>query len=67
VIAEYVTAQGHTLQAEGLGAFITHASAIGNWSDLLWGLAVMSGFVVLINRFVWRRLYKLAETKYHLE
>lgn len=67
VIAEYVTAQGHTLQAEGLGAFITHASAIGNWGDLLWGLAVMSGFVVLINRFVWRRLYKLAETKYHLE
>ncbi|MCY0877170.1 MAG: ABC transporter permease subunit [Firmicutes bacterium] len=67
VIAEYVTARGHTLEASGLGAFITHASAVGNWGQLLWGLAVMSCFVVLINRLVWRRLYRLAEDKYHLE
>ncbi|MCY0901403.1 MAG: ABC transporter permease subunit [Firmicutes bacterium] len=67
VLAEMVVYQGHTLIASGLGAYIDEASSVGNWAHLIWGLVVMSTFVVTINRLIWRRLYRLAETKFHLD
>lgn len=36
------------------------------WADTLVGVTVMTIYVVGINRLFWRRLYRLAETRYSL-
>ena len=65
IVAEYVVFQGRVLQTTGLGATIAGAS--GNFPLLLSATIVMAGMVVTINRLVWRRLYRLAETRFKLE
>jgi NitT/TauT family transport system permease protein len=67
IVSEIVTWKQNTLEATGLGAYITKATNDGNWSAIIWGIFVMSLFVVFINRLFWRRLYKLAEVKYHID
>ncbi|MCZ7597376.1 MAG: hypothetical protein M5U09_05975 [Gammaproteobacteria bacterium] len=57
---------GRTLVASGLGAYITEATVEGDLPRVLIGVVVMSIFVVGLNRLVWRRLYRLAETRYTL-
>jgi NitT/TauT family transport system permease protein len=51
----------------GLGAQISAASDSGNISILLLATILMASIVVTMNRLVWRRLYRLAETRYKLE
>ncbi|WP_308468211.1 ABC transporter permease [Rathayibacter soli] len=64
IVAEVVSYNGHTLTAIGLGAYITEASMHGDAARTLIGVAVMSVFVVSVNRLFWRRLYRLAETRF---
>jgi NitT/TauT family transport system permease protein len=66
IVAEIVTYGKHHLHASGLGAYITQATAKGDFPEVLTGVIVMSFYVVIVNRLVWRRLYHLAETKYSL-
>jgi NitT/TauT family transport system permease protein len=66
IVAEIVTYGKHTLVAKGLGAYIAEAARVGNFPEVLIGVAVMSVYVVGLNRLVWRRLYRLAETRYSL-
>jgi NitT/TauT family transport system permease protein len=66
IVAEVVSYGKHHLTATGLGAYITQAATIGNFPKVLIGVAVMSVYVVGANRLVWRRLYRLAETRYAL-
>ncbi|MGW9431884.1 ABC transporter permease [Streptomyces decoyicus] len=66
IVAEVVTFGGTTLTATGLGAYIAAATAAGDFPHLLAGVAVMSLYVVGLNRLVWRRLYRLADTHYAL-
>lgn len=66
IVSEYVEFQNQTEQTLGLGAIISAASAEANFPLLLAATVVMSLLVVLTNRFVWRPLYRLAETKYKL-
>jgi NitT/TauT family transport system permease protein len=67
IVAEYVLYHGHQYAARGLGAFIAEQTAAGgSYPALFAGLLVMSVFVTGINALVWRRLYRLAETKYAL-
>ncbi|MEV5125754.1 ABC transporter permease subunit [Streptomyces decoyicus] len=66
IVAEVVTFGGTTLTATGLGAYIAEATAAGDFPHLLAGVAVMSLYVVGLNRLVWRRLYRLADTHYAL-
>jgi NitT/TauT family transport system permease protein len=67
IVAEYVHFRKETLSTLGLGAQITAASEAGNFSVLLLSTIVMAVLVVCINRLVWRRMYRLAETRYRLE
>ena len=64
IVAEYVTYNKHTLVAKGLGSFI--ALNTGNLPALFAGLLVMSIYVTGLNALLWRRLYRLAETKFAL-
>ena len=66
IVSEIVSWGSTTLVATGLGAYITDATAKGDWPRIWLGVSVMSLYVVGINRLFWRRLYRLAETRYHL-
>ncbi|MFI1198738.1 ABC transporter permease [Streptomyces sp. NPDC020883] len=64
IVSEIVPFGATTLTATGLGAYISHATAHGDFPHLIAGVAVMSLYVVGLNRLFWRRLYRLAETRY---
>jgi NitT/TauT family transport system permease protein len=64
IVAEVVNYGSHHLRAVGLGAYIAQAATVGDFPKVLVGVAVMSVYVVGLNRLLWRRLYHLAETRY---
>ncbi len=66
IVSEIVSYNGTTLHASGLGAYIATATAHGEFAKTLIGVAVMSIYVVGLNRVFWRRLYRLAETRFSL-
>jgi NitT/TauT family transport system permease protein len=66
IVAEIVTFGHHHLVATGLGAYIAKASVAGNFAKVMVGVIVMSFYVVVVNRLLWRRLYTLAETRYSM-
>ena len=64
IVAEFVTYDHKHIAAHGLGSYITEASNAGDTAKVVVGVIVMSVFVVLVNRFFWRRLYHLAERRF---
>ncbi len=66
IVSEVVSWGGTTLKADGLGAYIADATSQGDWPRIALGIGLMSLFVVGLNRVFWRRLYGLAERRYHL-
>jgi NitT/TauT family transport system permease protein len=67
IVAEYFHFQGRVVEAPGLGSTISRASDAGRFDLLLASTLIMATVVVLINRLLWRRLYRLASTRYKLE
>lgn len=65
IVAEYVTWGDTTLQAQGLGSYIAHMTAIGDFPRIALGIGMMCLFVMAMNHFVWRRLYRMAEDRMH--
>jgi NitT/TauT family transport system permease protein len=68
IISEFVKYRGDVVQAFGLGAVIAEATS-GENADfplLAAGTVVMSTVVVVFNRTLWKRLYRLAEERYSL-
>jgi NitT/TauT family transport system permease protein len=66
IVSEFVQVKDRTFAAFGLGSTISHATAAGNFSLLCASVVTMAAFVVLVNRFFWKRLYRLAEARYSL-
>ena len=66
IVAEYVTFEGKTVQAWGLGAQISAATEQGEFALLGASTLVMSILVVAFNRTVWRYCYRLAEERFSL-
>ena len=66
IVAEYVTFKGEVIQARGLGSQISAAANDANFPLLATSILVMSAVVVLFNRAVWRRCYRLAEQRFSL-
>jgi NitT/TauT family transport system permease protein len=66
IVAELVAWHRQTLNAYGLGNYISTASSNGKFALIIAGGIVMSAFVVTVNRLFWRRLYRLAETRFAL-
>jgi NitT/TauT family transport system permease protein len=67
IVAEYFHFKGQVLSTFGLGAEISSATDTGNFALLLLSTIVMAVLVVSVNRLVWRRLYRRAETRYRME
>lgn len=66
IVAEVVSWGHTTLRAHGLGTYIDDATNAGDYHRIVLGIAVMSSYVVLINRVFWRPLYDYAERKFTL-
>jgi NitT/TauT family transport system permease protein len=67
VYAEYSHLKDSTLQTIGLGSEISSATDTGRFPIILLATIFISLMVVTMNRLVWRRLYRLSETRYKLE
>jgi NitT/TauT family transport system permease protein len=66
IVAEVASWGNEHLDAYGLGAYIAHETEAGDFHRIVLGIAVMSLYVVLINRLFWRPLYLYAERKFRL-
>ncbi len=66
IVAEVASWGNEHLQAYGLGAYIAQQTDAGDFHRIVLGIAVMSLFVVVINRVFWRPLYLYAERKFRL-
>jgi NitT/TauT family transport system permease protein len=66
IVAEYVRYKGQTLIAPGLGSLITTATAAGDFPLLAASVLTMALALVFLNRLVWKRLYRLADTRFSL-
>jgi NitT/TauT family transport system permease protein len=53
--------------AHGIGAYIAEATTKGDFPRMVTGIAVMSGFVIVLNRVLWRPLYQHAERRFRLD
>jgi len=67
IVAEYFHFKGQIISTTGLGATISRATDSGNFHQLLVATSVMVAIVVTTNRLVWRRLYRLAHTRFRLD
>ena len=68
IVSEYlVIGSAKPETAIGLGAKISKVAGVAGQEPILAAsVVVMSAMVVLFNRFVWKRLYDLAETRFSL-
>ncbi|MDB5774397.1 MAG: transport system permease protein [Herbaspirillum sp.] len=60
IVAEYVTWGKTSLIADGLGSYIKQMTDAGDFHRIALGIGVMCVYVMLLNRFFWRKLYTLA-------
>lgn len=66
IVSEIVSYGKHTLSADGLGAYIAQATENGDTVRTVIGVAVMSVFVVAVNRLFWNPLQQLADRRFSL-
>jgi NitT/TauT family transport system permease protein len=65
IVAEYVTWGHTTLRAHGIGSYIAEMTAAGDFPRIALGICVMCVFVMGLNHFLWRRLYRLSQERMH--
>ncbi len=66
IVAEVIVWGDEKLEATGLGAYIVNATAAGDYPRIILGVAIMSLYVVIINRAFWRPLYERASRRYRV-
>jgi NitT/TauT family transport system permease protein len=67
IVAEAVSWGNTKIVAHGLGAYIAESTANGDYPKIILGIAVMSLFVTLFNRLLWRPLFAFAEARLRLD
>jgi len=67
IVAEVASWGDTKLEAIGPGPYIAKATEAGDYHRVVLGIAVMSFFVLLFNRILWRPLYAYAERKLRLD
>jgi NitT/TauT family transport system permease protein len=66
IVAEVASWGDTHLKAAGIGAYIAQATEAGDMQRVVLGIVVMSFYVVVINRLLWRPMYWLAERRSRL-
>jgi NitT/TauT family transport system permease protein len=67
IVAEFVQWGNTKVVARGLGSYIAQTTAAGDFPKIILGIAVMSLFVTLFNRTLWRPMYAFAEARLRLD
>jgi NitT/TauT family transport system permease protein len=67
IVAEVVNWNHTKVEAKGLGSYIADATAAGDYPRVALGIAVMSVFVILLNRTLWRPMYGFAARRLRLD
>jgi len=67
IVSEFVQWGDTKVVAHGLGAYIAQTTAAGDYPKIILGIAVMSLFVTLFNRLIWRPMYTYAESRLRLD
>ncbi|MCP3715549.1 MULTISPECIES: ABC transporter permease subunit [unclassified Paraburkholderia] len=67
IVSEFVQWGDTKVVAHGLGAYIAQTTAAGDFPKIILGIAMMSLFVTLFNRVLWRPLYTYAESRLRLD
>ena len=67
IVAEHVEFAGTTRQTVGIGSLIVEATSTGNCGLLVAASLSLAAAVILLNRFFWLRLYRVAEERFKLE
>jgi NitT/TauT family transport system permease protein len=67
IVSEMVSWGDTTLMATGIGAYIADNTQKGDFPRIALGVAVMCCFVMLFNRQIWRRMYRLAEERLRID
>src|SRR3984893_10653597 len=67
IVAEFVQWGDTKVAAHGLGSYIAQTTAAGDYPKIILGIAVMSLFVTLFNRLLWRPMYTFAEAKLRVD
>jgi NitT/TauT family transport system permease protein len=63
IVAEVASWGDTKLKAHGLGAYIADATERGDMPRVILGVVLMSAFVVLFNRLLWRPMYAYAQRR----
>ncbi|MDP4200525.1 MAG: ABC transporter permease subunit [Bacteroidota bacterium] len=66
IVSEFVQFKDKTYAAHGVGALLSIAYNKGQFALLGAGIFTLCLMVVLLNKFVWRRLYTLAQDRFAL-
>jgi NitT/TauT family transport system permease protein len=66
IVAEFVQWGNTKLMAHGLGSYIAQTTAAGDFPKIILGIAMMSLFVTLFNRLLWRPMYAYAESRFRI-
>lgn len=64
IVAEYMTVGETVFSATGLGAIISTAAERGDFAVLAAAVLVMALMVVIINRIVWRPIFRVASQRF---
>ena len=62
IVSEVRAVGRHEGRGHGLGSYIAQTTAAGDFPKIILGIAVMSLFVTLFNRLLWRPMYAYAES-----
>ena len=67
IVSEAVSWGPTKLSGSGLGAYIARMTEAGDYPRIALGVAVMSVFVITMNRLLWRPLYAFAQRRTRLD
>ncbi len=67
IVAEVASWGNQQVEADGLGAYITHYTTTGDFIHVALGIGMMCILVLILNRLLWRPLYEYAEKRFVLE
>ena len=67
IVSEVASWGSDHLAAHGLGAYIAQMTTAGDFPRIVLGSALMSAYVVLFNRGLWRQLYAYGERNCRLD
>jgi NitT/TauT family transport system permease protein len=67
IVAEYLSYKGTVLTTHGLGSVISIAASKGDFALLAASLTVMVAVVIVLNRTVWARIYRISQTRFRMD